>query len=76
MVTDGGLIKTDAFRLLSTALGADGLEKSWFLFGGASESGRDDVRKPAALFGRSRVTGVIAIGAAVPSTPERRPGCS
>ncbi|MFO1458648.1 MAG: iron-containing alcohol dehydrogenase [Verrucomicrobiota bacterium] len=63
VVTDGGLIKTDAFRLLSTALGADGLGKSWFLFSEVHPNPvEDDVRKPAALFREKSCDGVIAIG--------------
>lgn len=37
VVTDPGLVPTDAFRALVAILGAEGQDRSWFLFGGPSQ---------------------------------------
>lgn len=63
VVTDGGLVQTDAFRSLANILGADQQDRSWFLFSGVHPNPiEDDVRKPAELFRQKNCDGVIAIG--------------
>lgn len=63
VVTDGGLVQTDAFRLLTSTLGADGQGKSWFLFSGVHPNPiEDDVRQPAEMIRQHGCDGVIAIG--------------
>jgi len=63
VVTDGGLVQTDAFRLLVQALGPEGRDRSWFVFSGVHPNPiEEDVRLPAALFRDQGCDGVIAIG--------------
>ena len=63
VVTDGGLVQTDAFRALATTLGAGGQGQSWFLFSGVHPNPvEDDVRQPADLIRQNGCDGVIAIG--------------
>jgi 4-hydroxybutyrate dehydrogenase len=63
VVTDAGLVQTEAFRLLEKALGADGRGSRWHLYSGVHPNPIEaDVREPAALFLKGRCDGVIAIG--------------
>jgi len=63
VVTDSGLLSTDAFRALERVLGADGRGSRWQLFSGVHPNPvESDVREPADLFRREQCDGVIAIG--------------
>jgi alcohol dehydrogenase class IV len=67
VVTDGGLVRTDAFRLLESVLGAAGKGQTWFLFDGVHPNPiEDDVRLPGALMREKGCDGVIAIGGGSP----------
>ncbi len=63
VVTDPGLLPTDAFRALARALGEAQKEKEWFLYSGVHPNPiEQDVREAAAAFARNNCDGVIAIG--------------
>ncbi|HAV64731.1 MAG TPA: alcohol dehydrogenase [Verrucomicrobiales bacterium] len=63
VVTDPGLVPTDAFRRLESALGEDGRGVRWHLYAGVHPNPIEaDVREPAELFRREQCDGVIAIG--------------
>src|SRR3954463_10782440 len=63
VVTDGGLLNTDAFRLLSDALGQARQGTDWFVFSGVHPNPIEaDVRCAAAAFTENKCDGVIAIG--------------
>jgi len=63
VVTDAGLLNTDAFRLLAKALGAAGQGKEWFVYSGVHPNPIEaDVREAAAAYQEQRCDGVIAIG--------------
>jgi alcohol dehydrogenase class IV len=63
IVTDAGLLNTDAFATLSAALGAASRGSSWFAFSGVnSNPGEADVRAAAAAFAGNGCDGVVAIG--------------
>jgi alcohol dehydrogenase class IV len=63
VVTDPGLVATDAFRSLESVLGAAQREQGWFVFPGVHPNPVEaDVREPAALFTARGCDGVIAIG--------------
>ncbi len=63
VVTDPGLLETDAFRSLSVALGEANRNRRWFLYSGVHPNPIEaDVREPAALFQEKYCDGVIAIG--------------
>ncbi len=63
VVTDAGLLNTDAFRALSTVLGEDNRNRRWFLYSGVHPNPIEaDVREPAALFQEKHCDSVIAIG--------------
>jgi len=63
VVTDPGLVQTDAFRLLEKTLGADGKGSRWHLYAGVHPNPVEaDVRESAELFCREQCDGVIAIG--------------
>jgi alcohol dehydrogenase class IV len=67
VVTDGGLIQTDAFRSLAAVLGESKRNKDWFVFGEVHPNPiEDDVRRPAALFREHGCDGVIAMGGGSP----------
>ncbi len=67
VVTDGGLVKTDAFRILASVLGEGGRDLDWFVFDGVHPNPvEDDVRQSAALFMAKGCDGVIAIGGGSP----------
>lgn len=67
VVTDGGLIQTEAFRSLAAVLGETKRNKDWFVFGEVHPNPiEDDVRRPAALFRENGCDGVIAIGGGSP----------
>src|SRR5882672_10173459 len=63
VVTDPGLLATDAFRALSEALGQAAQGRNWFLYSGVHPNPiENDVREGAALFRKHDCDGVIAIG--------------
>ena len=67
VVTDGGLVNTDAFRSLTATLGAAGQGKDWFLYAGVHPNPiESDVIEPAALFRDRQCDGVVAIGGGSP----------
>lgn len=67
VVTDPGLVNTDAFRALAGVLGPAGCNRDWFLFGQVHPNPlEDDVRLPAALMRDKGCDGVIAIGGGSP----------
>ena len=67
VVTDAGLAKTDAFRLLAAVLGEHEQGKSWFLYAGVHPNPIEaDVTEPATLIRQHGCDGVIAIGGGSP----------
>jgi len=63
VVTDAGLLNTDAFRTLSGVLGAGQQGRGWFAFSGVHPNPiESDVREAAAAFASHQADGVIAIG--------------
>lgn len=63
VVTDPGLLPTDAFAALTQVLGASGRDNSWFVYAGVHPNPiESDVREPAEAFVKNRCDGVIAIG--------------
>ena len=67
VVTDPGLVNTDAFRALAAQLGPAGCNREWFLFGQVHPNPiEDDVRLSAALMREKGCDGVIAFGGGSP----------
>lgn len=67
VVTDPGLVSTDAFRALTQLLGPAGCNREWFLFGQVHPNPvEDDVRLAAALMREKGCDGVIALGGGSP----------
>lgn len=67
VVTDGGLVQTDAFRALEKVLDADGKGSRWYLYSGVHPNPIEaDVTGPAEMFRRAQCDGVIAIGGGSP----------
>ena len=63
VVTDAGLLDTEAFRALGRTLGETNRNRRWFLYSGVHPNPiESDVREPAALFQEKHCDGVIAIG--------------
>lgn len=63
VVTDAGLLNTDAFRTLANALGATGQGNNWFVFSGVHPNPiEQDVRDAAQAFVQNQCDGVIAFG--------------
>lgn len=63
IVTDAGLLKTEAYRSLAENLGAHRQGKTWFLFSGVHANPiEQDVRECAAAFRTNECDGVVAIG--------------
>ena len=63
VVTDSGLLDTEAFRALGRTLGEANRNRRWFLYSGVHPNPvESDVREPAALFQEKHCDGVIAIG--------------
>src|SRR5437773_3713583 len=63
VVTDPGLLSTEAFQLLSQTLGAKKQEKTWFLyFGVHANPVEQDVQEAAQAFCAHDCDGIIAIG--------------
>ncbi len=67
VVTDPGLVGTDAFLALAAVLGAPACNRDWFLFGQVRPNPiEDDVRLAAALMREQDCDGVIAFGGGSP----------
>jgi 4-hydroxybutyrate dehydrogenase len=67
VVTDAGLLNTDAFRTLATTLGANRQGEDWFIYSGVHPNPiENDVREAAAAFREHGCDGVIAIGGGSP----------
>ena len=67
VVTDAGLLKTDAFGALAATLGAEAQGKKWFLYHGVQPNPIEkDVREAAAAFRNDHCDGLIAIGGGSP----------
>jgi len=63
VVTDPGLVNTDAFRSVATTLGATSEGKSWFLYSGVHPNPvENDVRETAAAFQQNNCDGIIGLG--------------
>lgn len=67
VVTDGGLVKTDAFAQLAAVLGVGDQGRTWFVFDGVHPNPvEEDVRQAAAALRDHQCDGVIAIGGGSP----------
>jgi alcohol dehydrogenase class IV len=67
VVTDSGLVNTDAFRALSKTLGESAQGKHWFAYSGVHPNPvENDVRESAAQFQQHQCDGVIAVGGGSP----------
>ena len=67
VVTDAGLLNTDAFGIFARTLGEAGQGKDWFLYSGVHPNPiESDVRESAELFRKQGCDGVIAIGGGSP----------
>ena len=63
VVTDAGLVGTEAFQSLSRVLGEGERDRAWFLYSGVHPNPiESDVREPAAIFREKQCDGIIAIG--------------
>ncbi|HAM71797.1 MAG TPA: alcohol dehydrogenase, partial [Verrucomicrobiales bacterium] len=63
VVTDPGLLPTDAFKSLAAVLGPDRRDQEWFVYAGVHPNPvENDVKEPAALFVKCGCDGVVAIG--------------
>jgi len=67
IVTDMGLVQTDAFRALARTLGEAAQGKQWFVYPGVHPNPiENDVRESAAEFTRHNCDAIIAIGGGSP----------
>ncbi len=67
VVTDPGLVQTEAFHALARALGKDTQQKSWFVYSGVHANPvENDVCEAAALFRQHDCDSVIALGGGSP----------
>jgi 4-hydroxybutyrate dehydrogenase len=63
VVTDPGLVNTEAFRSVAKTLGADSEGKRWFLYSGVHPNPvENDVRETAAAFEQNQCDGIIGLG--------------
>jgi 4-hydroxybutyrate dehydrogenase len=63
LVTDPGLVNTDAFRSVAATLGAISEGKSWFLYSGVHPNPvENDVRETAAAFQKNNCDGIVGLG--------------
>ncbi len=63
VVTDAGVLDTEAFRALARTLGEENRNRRWFLFSGVHPNPIEaDVREPVALFQERHCDSVIALG--------------
>ncbi|MBX3746554.1 MAG: iron-containing alcohol dehydrogenase [Verrucomicrobiae bacterium] len=83
VVTDAGVVRTDAFRQVEAALGAEGRGSQWHVFDGVHPNPvEDDVRVAASKFRDRGCDGVVALGGGSPLDAGKaarllvkRPGC-
>jgi alcohol dehydrogenase class IV len=67
VVTDPGLLPTQAFQILAAALGKDRQKESWFVYSGVHANPvENDVREAAAMFREYACDSVIALGGGSP----------
>jgi alcohol dehydrogenase class IV len=67
VVTDRGLLATEAWKKLEQALGADRRDQSWFLYSGVHPNPIEtDVSETAAAYRSGACDGVVAIGGGSP----------
>ena len=67
VVTDAGVLATDAFQKLALVLGKDRQDRDWFVYSGVHPNPvENDVREAAALFQKHSCDGVIAVGGGSP----------
>ena len=63
IVTDGGLVHTEAFRLLNAVMGEGGRDVSWFVFSGVHPNPiEEDVMDGAKAYRDAGCDGVVAFG--------------
>src|SRR5215475_1294174 len=63
VVTDPGLVNTDAFRSVAVTLGTNAEGKTWFLYSGVHPNPvENDVRETAAAFQKNNCDGIIGLG--------------
>lgn len=63
LVTDPGLVNTDAFRSVAATLGANSQGKAWFLYSGVHPNPVEiDVHETAAAFQKNNCDGIIGLG--------------
>src|SRR5215471_6112256 len=63
VVTDPGLVNTDAFRSVAATLGANSEGKTWFLFSGVHPNPvENDVRETADAFQKNNCDGIVGLG--------------
>ena len=63
VVTDPGLVNTDAFRSVAATLGTGSEGKTWFLYSGVHPNPvENDVRETAAAFHKNNCDGIIGLG--------------
>src|SRR5882762_6099631 len=63
LVTDPGLVNTDAFRSVAATLGAKSEGKTWFLYSGVHPNPvENDVRETAAAFEKNNCDGIVGLG--------------
>ena len=67
VVTDPGLLSTEAFQLLNETLGSKKQEKTWFLYFGVHANPiEQDVQEAAQAFRAQECDGILAIGGGSP----------
>jgi alcohol dehydrogenase class IV len=63
LVTDPGLVNTDAFRSVAATLGANSEGKTWFLYSGVHPNPvENDVRETAVAFQKGGCDGIVGLG--------------
>jgi alcohol dehydrogenase class IV len=63
VVTDPGLVNTDAFRSVAATFGANSEGKTWFLYSGVHPNPvENDVRETAAAFQKGGCDGIVGLG--------------
>ena len=67
VVTDPGLLSTEAFQALARVLGKDRQDADWFVYSGVHANPvENDVREAAALFAQHHCDSLIALGGGSP----------
>jgi alcohol dehydrogenase class IV len=63
VVTDAGLLNTEAFRIATAILGKAGQGQTWFLYSGVHPNPvESDVREAAEVYHKSSCDGIVAVG--------------